>query len=118
MENLIFSFLGIFFGGSISWIISRHYYNRGNKEIPRWLLPGIKEILAKKPDDIDWTAQQIVNLYNNKIFDFGSGDSLPFNHCPKCGSDKLKRSSFTDEKRDDAYYSIECEECGWSDWTQ
>lgn len=115
MESLIYFILGVV----LSWIISRHFYRRSNKETPDWFsITNIKEVLTKKPDDIDWTAQQIVNLYNNKIFDFGSGDPLPFSHCPKCGSDKLKRSSFTDEKRDDAYYSIECGECKWSDWTQ
>lgn len=114
IENIIFFVLGAF----ASWGISHYYYNRGNREVPRWLLPGIKEILAKNPDDIDWTAKQIVNLYNDKIFNLGLSDPLPFNYCPKCGSDKLKHSSFTDEKRDNVYYSVECGECRWSDWTQ
>lgn len=115
MESLIYFILG----GVLSWVISYHFYHRGSRETPDWFsVANIKELLTKKPDDIDWTAQQIVNLYKNKIFDFYSGDPLPFNHCPKCGSSKLKRSSLTDKKRYDLYHFIKCEECEWSDWTQ
>lgn len=38
--------------------------------------------------------------------------------CPKCASDRLKHSGQMDYKHDEIYYLIECEECGWGDWTQ
>ena len=123
--EIIYLVFGAILGGTISWIISLYFYRRSSKDLGNKLerlIPETKEILIEnlknKPEDIDLTARQIVNLYKNKVFDLESSDPLPFNHCPKCGSDKLKRSSFTDEKRDDNYYSIECGECGWSDWTQ
>ena len=111
----------IFFvlGAVASWAISHYYYRRGNKKRPDWFsIESIKEILTKHPEDMDWTARQIVNLYNEKIFDSNSSDPLPFNCCPKCGSEKLEKSTFDDYKRDESYYVISCKECGWSDWTQ
>jgi len=45
-------------------------------------------------------------------------DPLPHLVCPSCGSEKLKRGSATDYAHDDTYYTIECQECGWGDWTQ
>jgi predicted nucleic-acid-binding Zn-ribbon protein len=111
----------IFFicGAIISWGISHYYYQRSNQETPDWFsVSSIKEILTKNPDDIDWTAQQIVNLYNKKVFNNHSSDPLPFNFCPKCGSEKLERSTHDDHERDKSYFLISCKECGWSDWTQ
>jgi predicted nucleic-acid-binding Zn-ribbon protein len=106
-------------GALISWGISHYYYHRGNKEVPAWFsVENIKEILAKNPEDINWTAKQIVGLYNKKVIDEKSSDPLPFNFCPKCGSENLKRSMHEDYEHDESYYLISCEKCGWSDWTQ
>lgn len=38
--------------------------------------------------------------------------------CPACGSDQLARSTSIDHARDDLYYVINCEGCGWGEWTQ
>lgn len=38
--------------------------------------------------------------------------------CPSCGGDDFKRSQTIDYQRDDTYYIIECNECGWGDWTE
>jgi hypothetical protein len=38
--------------------------------------------------------------------------------CPGCGSDNFKHSEAVDYDRDDIYYMIECQDCGWGDWTQ
>lgn len=38
--------------------------------------------------------------------------------CPKCKSLKLKANSHLDEQHDEMYYIVECQDCGWSDWTQ
>lgn len=38
--------------------------------------------------------------------------------CPECISKELRRSNVTDYQRDELYYVIECENCGWNEWTQ
>lgn len=106
-------------GAVVSCVVSYYFFRRGNKETPKWFtVDKIKEIITKKPEDVNWTAKQIVNLYNNKVYSDASGDPLPFKFCPTCGSDKLKRGSHTDTARDEWYCFVECEECGWSDWSQ
>src|SRR3989344_5168430 len=111
IEAIIFFILGAI----ISWVISWYFYNLSNKETPDWFgadgVETLKELLAKNPDDLEWTAKQIVNLYKNKIFNLGSSDPLPFNYCPECGSNELKNSSSTDREGDNVYYFIECKKC-------
>lgn len=46
------------------------------------------------------------------------GDMFPYLVCPTCGSAELKRGTEIDYKRDETYYTITCQDCGWSDWTQ
>ena len=114
MELLFFAL-----GAAISWGISHYYYKRGNQETPGWFsVERIKELLAKNPEDIDWTARQIVDLYNKKVFDDSSSDPLPFNCCPLCGSERLERAMHSDADGDEDYFIISCKECHWSDWTQ
>ena len=57
----------------------------------------------------------VVQKYRDLIYD----DSPPFGlaACPTCGSERLRGSTMYD-KRDDVWYVVECEECGWSDATQ
>lgn len=113
MENLIFFGLG----AMISLAISYHYYKRNSLEKPDWFsVESIKEILTEHPEDIDWTAKQIVKLYNNKVYDKDSSDPLAYNCCPRCGSEQLNRSSYHDEERDNLYFLINCENCEWSDY--
>lgn len=38
--------------------------------------------------------------------------------CEKCYSSSLKRGTTTDDSRDDTYYWVECQDCGWSDATE
>lgn len=38
--------------------------------------------------------------------------------CDECYSTKLRHGTSTDEERDDTYYYVVCEECGWSDATE
>lgn len=47
-----------------------------------------------------------------------AGDPFPMLVCPSCASPNLKRQSTTDPQRDEIYYLINCEDCGWGDWTQ
>ena len=49
--------------------------------------------------------------------DISTGDPLPYIVCPKCGSDKLQRSTQHD-RRGDQYYCIACQECRWSEATE
>ncbi|HBF12042.1 MAG TPA: hypothetical protein DDW49_01420, partial [Deltaproteobacteria bacterium] len=79
---------------------------------------NIKEILIKNPADIDWTAEQIINLYRQSTFDSESDDPLPYTHCPQCGSEELNRGMHTDNERDENYFVITCKKCKWSEVTQ
>jgi|ERR1035438_9478858 predicted RNA-binding Zn-ribbon protein involved in translation (DUF1610 family) len=49
--------------------------------------------------------------------DMSTGDPLPYFVCPKCGSDKLQRSTQHD-RRGDQYYCIACQECKWHEATE
>jgi hypothetical protein len=60
----------------------------------------------------------IVRKYHEVIHDEDSRDPFGLKACPRCGGTKLKRSSFTDYDRDEMYFILTCEECGWGDWTQ
>lgn len=113
IESITFFILG----SSLSWLVLRYYYKLGDKQTPSWFsLEKIKDILTKNPENIDWTAKQIVNLYNNKISD----DSCPvgYKFCPRCGSDNLDGDTFNDYDADEIYYILSCRDCGWSDCTQ
>jgi hypothetical protein len=86
----------------------------------------IKPMIKQESDfpRIDALANsKIEGLSNNvdsnfKKVRFYSSDPLPFDVCPQCGSPNLERSSATDYKHDETYFSIKCKKCGWSDWTQ
>lgn len=107
--------LGVLFGGVVSWVISQYYYVRANKEKPDWLTAeNLKEILAKNPNDLDWTAQQIIQLYESKIMSEDSSAPMPYSRCPQCGSDKLRRQTALDHKSDTVYYLISCDKCRWA----
>lgn len=76
-----------------------------------------KEIAGNRGDvELAQILQTKLNLLSEA--NAGAGDPFPFIVCPRCSSDQLKRSSATDPVRDDVYYLIECQGCGWGDWTQ
>jgi len=73
-----------------------------------------KKLIGKeKPSKKD-----IVKQYWKEVLDEYSGDPLPFKICPQCGNEVLNRRSYVDYEKDEAYYIVECKECGWSEWTQ
>lgn len=114
MELLISIFVSI----ATTWGVAYFYFKKTNTQRPSWFsVNEIKALLAKNPQDLDWTAKQIVQLYNNKVFNFKSGDPLPYNFCPRCGSKNLQGGSYTNTERDDTYHSLECQDCEWGDWT-
>jgi TIR domain len=65
-------------------------------------------------------AVAIVRKYHEIISDPDSSDDDPFGlkFCPKCGRDQLKRDSLVDYELDDVYYTITCENCGWSNFSE
>jgi hypothetical protein len=76
----------------------------------------ISAITGRKPSRNFIKA--IVKKYHEVIYDPDGKDPFGLVACPKCGSDRLHGSSFTDYDHDDVYYILQCKECGWSDWTQ
>jgi predicted RNA-binding Zn-ribbon protein involved in translation (DUF1610 family) len=87
-------------------------------DIPNWEILEIADfpdIYEDSPTDL--LARAVVKASSGMVGDpwdtaFGIG------RCPRCGSDRLKRASSTDRYYDETYHTIDCEECGWSEWTQ
>ena len=78
-------------------------------------IANFTELYDTSPDD--FLAKAVVKASGSVVADpwdtaFGVG------RCPRCGSDKLKRSSSIDHYYDETYYTIECQHCGWLEWTQ
>jgi predicted RNA-binding Zn-ribbon protein involved in translation (DUF1610 family) len=76
----------------------------------------VKSILEEKPTQN--LTKAVIKKYNELVYDIISNSPLPFRVCPLCGSNRLQRSSATDNEHDETYYSVKCKDCGWSDWTQ
>ena len=84
--------------------------------MPKWIdrefVSGLKEILVRNPSDIDWTANQIVQMFYNVV---QSGQIEPtitdFKFCPKCGAGSLKLVRIVQE--DYHTMGLLCKECKW-----
>jgi len=61
---------------------------------------------------------QVAEFDEIDIEDIDPNDPLPFSQCPDCDNRRLDRNMMFDHKRDEAYYVISCDNCGWSEWTQ
>lgn len=85
---------------------------------------------VNKDADLDHAAAEITGTKTNRelirrlqerlldlTVDIPSSDPLPYFVCPKCGSDKLQRSTQAD-RRGDEYYCIACQECKWHEATE
>jgi len=87
-------------------------------DISNWKVLEIadfSEIYDCSPDEL--LSRAVVKAGGSIVSDpwdtaFGVG------RCPRCGSSQLNRYSSTDRKYDETYHTIECKECGWSEWTQ
>jgi len=77
----------------------------------------IIEAISGNKSSIDF-IRAVVKKYNEIIYDPGAKGPFPLKACPSCGSIKLKYSSHLDYARDDMYYFVKCQECGWGDWSQ
>jgi hypothetical protein len=78
---------------------------------------AVVEMTGQRPD------LEVARILQTKLLELtegvaASGDPLPYLVCPSCASADLKRYTADDPARDDTYYIIECNGCGWSDWTQ
>lgn len=74
--------------------------------------------MTGNPRDVEVARLLQAKLIELTAGNAASGDPLPYLVCPSCASANLKRSSAVDPVRDDVYYLIDCEDCGWSEWTQ
>lgn len=119
--------IGLFFpvivGGLISWIITHFYYKKElenqkkrTNNLSKKLSKEVKEVILSQHKE-NLSIQQLNQLLQKKVIkedDIGS-DPLPYKACPKCGNEELYKTS--DIYRDDVYYFVKCEECGWNEWT-
>lgn len=60
--------------------------------------------------------EAIVKKYHEVIFDEESQDILPFKACPNCGKEHLKHTCAN--IRDDVWFIVECNFCGWIECTE
>lgn len=74
----------------------------------------IESISGHKPSQ-DF-IRAVVQKYNEIIYNPDLPGPFPYKACPSCGSTKLKGSSAI--IRDDMWFIIECEECGWGTTSQ
>ncbi|MHA1368997.1 MAG: TIR domain-containing protein [Promethearchaeota archaeon] len=87
---------------------------RGGLEEDRWEI--IRAVTGYDPSFNFIKA--VVKKYHEVIYDPNAKDPFGIVVCPRCGSERLKGSSFTDYQHDEVYFILACEECGWSDCTQ
>ncbi len=94
--------LSLVLGAIISWVISWYFYHKQDNETPTWFTEkAIGKILQQHPDDLDWTTEQILKLYKNKIHNIDESDAVPYGVCPECGANAIKHSRSVDMERDD-----------------
>mgnify|MGYP002823473521 CR=1 FL=1 len=53
---------------------------------------------------------------NHMMKESSGGDPFPYIVCPACTGSSLKRSIASDDRM--TVMMIECEDCGWGDWTE
>ena len=81
-------------------------YQGGNEEDRASI---VESISGSKPSQ-DF-IRAIVQKYNEVIYNPDLPGPFPYEACPSCGSRRLKGSSAM--IRDDMWYIIHCEDCGW-----
>lgn len=74
--------------------------------------------MTGRPRDIEVAQRLQARLHELTGQNIDPRDPFGVIICPTCGSDQLDRTTSIDHKRDDLYYIIECQGCGWGDWTQ
>lgn len=76
------------------------------------------ERVGKSTHRVDMDYRLLAQAFQRHLWDSDSNEPLPFRFCERCGSKSLSRSSMMDQARDEQYFLIECDDCGWSEWTQ
>lgn len=75
----------------------------------------IKSITGESPSSN--LVKSIVGKYQEIIYEGNDPDYVfGISYCPNCGEKDFSGSSAT--LHDDTYYTLKCNVCGWSDWTQ
>ncbi len=89
-------------------------YHGGSEDDRREL---VESITGHKPSTT--FARAIVKKYHEIVYkEPEGGEPFGIKFCPSCGSSKLKGGSFIDYQGDEEYFTLTCEDCGWSDFTQ
>jgi predicted HTH transcriptional regulator len=60
--------------------------------------------------------RQLARAYQQHLYD--EDDHLGYRFCGSCGSQRLDRNQVVDARQDRVYYTIQCKECGWGDWSE
>lgn len=115
--------IGIISGGILSWIITHFYYKKSNEKqntqnelLSKKLSADVKKIILNNNAN-NLSIKDLNKLLEEKTIVLNSNDPLPFKACPKCGNTHLIRSTGINNREED-YYLIKCEKCGWNDWSQ
>jgi hypothetical protein len=77
----------------------------------------VAQQVTGQPRDIQIAQRLQARLQSLAVANVHPSDPFGLLICPSCGSGDLKRTSATDDRRDETYYLINCD-CGWGDWTQ
>ncbi|MEE8167476.1 MAG: hypothetical protein V3T58_01220 [Candidatus Hydrothermarchaeales archaeon] len=111
--------------GILSYFIARHYYAKGSRDLNpikedlerlRLELLGDTELGTSKHRN-----KKNIGLYHNKVYDtegIKAGNMFGWRVCPRCGSDNLEGSSYTDYTEDETYFMIRCKGCGNSEFNR
>jgi predicted nucleic-acid-binding Zn-ribbon protein len=122
MEITLF-FLGLIFGGLISWGITHAYYKKSSKDQNAVFNKLSEEVRVAILDDNreKLSVLEINELLRDKTIDEEIGEEIPYIACPKCGSDDLERTSDAEVEYGPVgiesgtpYDIIQCKECGWT----
>ena len=107
--------IGIFAGGSISWIITHLYYRKSNIDVPEWAKP-----LIKKLPEIAPSKEELLKLFQKELNNGNINLHPVFWHvaCPICKLPitELKEELFGDDNH--TILVLTCPNCGWSDSTE
>lgn len=106
MERGVVEILRLVVSNFFTWFGTHSYYKKSQRTTPKLLTDEVKNIILSRPKDVNWSAKEIVKLYQSKIFSEEANNELGLLYCPYCGSEKLQ------EGYDETYYFVKCQECG------
>jgi hypothetical protein len=103
--------------------VFRKYPLLRNKVYVRWDL-GVEKIadelrvrLGTAPREPAGLRRAVVRKYHELIEDAEASGPIPIRACPSCGSADLRGSSL-EGRGDHIYYTLTCEDCGWTEWSE